>query len=42
MIGTKVIIWLERVADPESEFSADTLILPPLQSILCEIKYGYP
>lgn len=42
IIGTKVIIWLDKAADPVSEFSPKTLILPPLQSIFCEIKKGYP
>ena len=42
IIGTKVIIWLERLADPVIEFWAKIFTFPPFESIFCEIKNGYP
>ena len=42
IIGINVIIWFERDADPVIEFYPKIFILPPFESILCEIKNGYP
>jgi len=42
IIGMTVIICVERVAVPVWEFLPTTTILPPLLSIFCVKKNGYP